>query len=340
MKTNDETGEVEGTGNDARVARLNAIGNAIDVERADQLADVVDIDKGLTEQFVAEDLTEEQVAARESAAQARSHDSKTAGELTRMETEANGEGDEQPVVAAPTKHKVKLGGREVEMTTEELIARAAQVEDANTYLAEAQRIRDEAARAPVDEHQPDAEASAQARKERLRERVRAIQMGSEDEAVEALDAMERERGEATPQLDARTLSKAVDERMAFNEAKVWVQDEYKDLFGDDRLRGMFLAEESRLVHAGDRRSFKERYKAVGDDLRGWVTKFQPAGAPADAPADLNSRREAKRQASRGAPPAQAAQRAALDEDDNQPESTSAVIQKMAEVRGGSQRTRG
>lgn len=345
-KTNDENGEAIGTNNDARVAKLNAIGDNVDRKRADELRDVVNIDQGLTEEFTVDEPSAEEQAAREAEVQRQSHDATTADELARMEAEANQGGDEeeaeseQPVAAAqPVKHKVKLGGKEVELTTEELIARATQVEDANTYLSEAQRIRDEAQRQPnKEEPRPSAEEQAAARKEKLRERARAIQMGTEDEVMEALEAMEHERG--GQQLDLSTVSKAVDERMAFTQAVEWVQDEYKDLFADSELKSMLVRKEADLVKSGDKRPYKERYKAIGDEIRGWVKKFQPEGASSAAPANLEQRRDAKRQASKGAPPAAAAQRANLgEEDDNQPENPSTVIAKMAETRGGSQRMR-
>lgn len=347
MKVNEQTGEVEGTDNDARVARLNAIANRNDSDRASELRDIDDLDAGLTSEFKVEDETDEQREAREAALQnASDDDGQAAAALAQAAQEANQQGAGTPAIgqpaqpaqaAAPVKHKVKLGNREVELTTEELIQRATQVEDANQHLAEAQRLRDEAQSASR-QAPGSAEDQEKERRERLRQRVRAIQMGSEDEAMEALEQMERGDGAS---MDAATLSHAIDERMAFQTAVAWVQDEYKDLFKDERLKGMFLQEELRLVKEGDRRPYKDRYKAIGDGLRSWVGQFKPAlgeGAK-PAPADLDARREAKRSASDKAPPASAAQRANLDEDEDTPENTSSVIKKMADARGGSQRMR-
>jgi hypothetical protein len=352
--------EVIGTGNDARVARLNAIGDAVDRGRADELADVNDDET--TTAFIAPELTEEEAGRREAAIRP-DPDGTVAAELARAEAEANQDAGEAPpegevspaaVAEPPPKIKVKLNGQEVELTQEELIARAS---EADAAKAEAKRLKDEAAAAakpaaaPAGPSQPSAEDRAAAEAAELEERralARAIQMGTEEEAMAALERV-AERGARRTTADAEATARLVDERMSFKEAATWFSTEYADIVDDQTLRDLALKRDQELVASGDRRPYRERYREIGDGLRDWVkglTRPADGAAPVDAPKPAApaaaTRVDRKAAAAAHAAPAASSVRApkATGADEEKEETTQETIAKMAQARGGPQWLRG
>ncbi len=107
--SNSSGGEVLGTGNDERIARLNAIADQADNDRAEELANVND--DGSTEPFrAAAEPEPEQEAAPEA---------------------------ETPKEPEERRYRLKVNGREVELTEAELVARAQKIESADEYLRQA-----------------------------------------------------------------------------------------------------------------------------------------------------------------------------------------------------------
>lgn len=211
----------------------------------------------------------------------------------------------------PAKHKIKVRGQEMELTTEELIARAQKVENADLYMQEASE-----ALKKVSTH---GETNPTKKADELTEDdvalARALQMGSEEEAARVIQRLR------TPSLKPDELTRVIDERHAFQSASEWVQEEYAELFKDDDLRSLFLQKDSALLQGGDKRPYTVRYKEIGDAL---MKKF---GKPQ---ADKLERKrqnvvDIKAAAGRKTEPV---------EDDHEPTS-SEIIRAMAKTRGQS-----
>lgn len=162
----------------------------------------------------------------------------------------------------PQKFKIKVNGVEEEVTLEEMQKRAEKASGADQRFEEAARMRREAeeiarkAALPVQEvrQQPTVEDDDRAL-------ARALQMGSEEEAAAVIRKM-RESQAAKP----GQIAGLIDLTLAGN----WFRQEYPDIFADPWLTKIALDEDERLVNqTGDKRSYKERYKAIGDKLREW-----------------------------------------------------------------------
>lgn len=302
-------GEVIGTGNDARVALLDSIGDRNDVVRADELADVNDDDT--VSQFIAPELTDEEQGEKEAELQA-DEDGTVAKELQRAADEAN---SEEPVEEEKT--KIIVGGKELYLTKAELITRAQKVEAADVYLAEAARIRKEAER---DEPSQDAPTE-----EDDRALVRAIQMGTEDEALTAIRKLK-----AGPSFTKDDVTKTVDERLNFNQAANHFKEQYKDLMEDPVLRQMVVNRDQELLNAGDKREFLERWSDIGNNVRSWRDGL----VKANSKDPLDDKRARKAQAAN--PIKTADVKAAKTEEDDKEPTPSEIISQIAKARGGPQ----
>lgn len=324
-------GDAIGTGNDARVALLNSIGDQYDNIRAEDLADIND--DGTTTQFVAPTLDEDEEAkaAREEA------------ETEAARLAAAADEDRQPTTQMITR---KINGKDVTLPLEEWLIRAQKVESADEYLQDAARQRKELLRteqppAPVVPQGPTKEELAATQLAEMRQLARAIQMGTEEEAVAALAKMQNMS--RAPTLTVEDVGRVADERLKFNTALNWFSGEYKDLMGNPQLYSMVIEREAALVASGDRRPYAERYKAVGEEIRTWrddlIASAKPAPATPTVPVtSLDAKRAAK--AATPKAPTSASTKAVPVQQEEEDESASSVIAAMAKARGGPQWARG
>jgi hypothetical protein len=307
---NDETTdseEIVGTGNDDRIARLNAIADQTDSERADEFANVND--DGTTEPFTVE----------------------------AQQTEEEQEEEGVQAEAAPTdaeapakKYRLKVNGRELELTEEELIARAQKIEAADEYLRQAaeakRRLEQPSAADPkvIQRHQDDEDLAL----------VRAIQVGTEQEAVAALRKLREQSSSARPSLSRDDVSRTIDERLAFNTAIDRFSTEFNDVWTDPILKKLAFDRDAQLLKEGDTRSYWDRYEQIGGEIRSWRQSLTPA---AKQDASMAERQERKAAAPK-VPTATASVKSkpAKAEEDDTDDSPSSVIAAMAQRRGGPQ----
>lgn len=323
--------DVVGSGNDARLKMLDEINDRNDRALAaeGELKDVHE--DGSTSNFAGneENKTDEQVAAEE---------------LARAEEEANrqasSEGEEG--AQAPAKHKIKVNGKEIELTTEELIERAQKVEAADEYLKEAKaKLRDTEAAKPVSKPaapQPSNEDVAAKALERRRALVRAIQMGTEEEAMAAIDQLQA----INPSINKDDVASTVDERMIFNSAVDKFQTEFKDLVEDPKLLKIVLERDKELLAQGDQRPYLERYRDIGNEVRQWrdsIVKAAKTEKPAETEKPVTDKHQRKATAP-SVPQAASAKAPQAENEDEKEESTQEVIAQMAAKRGGPQWLRG
>jgi len=306
-----DDGETIGTNNDARLRLLDQINDNNDRDRAEELRLVNDDDT--TEPFQAEPAPDTNVDP---------------------EPSPDPQPEPEPVALAPAP-KIKVNGEEVELTPE-LIAKAQKIASGDKYLEDAALAARQPAKAQpsVDpEPSPPADAGVKPGSEEDLALIRAIQMGTPEEAYAALQKLRQ------PQISIETIGRIADERLNFNTAIDWFDNEYADLVSDPDLHAMVLRKDSQLVKEGDKRSYKERYKDIGDEVRKWrddlVKKFTPA--PAADP--LKTKEERKAQAPQVPVAASAKSRPAVQEEEKD-ESPSVVIANMAKARGGPQWARG
>lgn len=330
----DSTDGVIGTGNDARLKLYDQIADQNERLHADELADVNDDDT--TSTFVPPPGEDErdpvEVAAEVEAAaveQAR---------LDAVEAERVAAAD-KPVA----RQKIKVNGVEIELT-DDLIAKAQKVASADQYLAEAAEARRTATTkpAPVEREQPSEQDVAAAALEKDRAFARAIQTGTEEEAIAAIREIRGPR--SAPSVTADDISRITDERLEFKTALSWFQDQYKDLVEDPELDAIVKSRDEQLVAAGDKRPYKVRFEAVGNEVRKWVAdmvvKHGGTPKPKDPVQDLSKKGDKKAEASTRAAPVVASSTAKpAVEPEDQEESAGAVIAAMAKARGGSQQFR-
>jgi len=225
------------------------------------------------------------------------------------------------------KYKIKVNGRDLELTEAELIARAQKVEAADAYLQEAARAKAEVE--ALRNQQPSREDVASVAHPNDDEEdaalVRAIQMGTEDEAKAALRKI-REQS-SVKQAD---VVQAIDARIAWRQAAEQFHKDYPDIANDDLLRQLAAGLDAALVQQGDKRPYAERYKAIGDQLRGKLNAWRAASGE-------ESRREAKIAAKESVknPPKQASRKVAaeVEEDIDDDTDNRNYIRKEAERRG-------
>lgn len=303
-----EDGDIIGTGNDARIAMLERINDQNDSQNSDQYADVND--DGTTTPFVVAQPDGEQEPLVDEAVHEEIVDH-----------------DAEPEPEPPAKFKIKINGKELELTQEELIARAQKVEAADQYLAEAARLRKEAESARTQPPPQDAAARAE---EEERQLVRAIQMGSEEEAMAAI----RKLKSSGPSLTGDDIARTVDERLTFKEAANRFATEYEDLMKDDVLRKMVLQRDQELLAAGDTRPYIDRYTEIGNEVRAWRDRLVKSSVPAQS----TSKQERKAGVPSVPKAASVRAPAPVDEDDRD-ESVADVIATIAKARGGPQWTR-
>lgn len=313
--TND-TGEAVGTGNDARLALLARINDANDELRADELQSVND--DGTTEAFVARnaDGTDEQLTDD------TVQDVDATAEIDKLAAET-GDPEPAPQVRMITR---KINGRDVTLSEEEWFARASKVEAADRYLAEAAQLRNEQLRkaqttqqrAPEPEPTVDDDLAI----------ARAIQMGTEEEAVAALRTLRQPRPSITQDDVART----IDERLTFNEAITKYRTEFADVVNDPVLNQMALDADRRLIAQGDNRPYMERYTEIGNSIRTWANNLAAKRNPPPPAAETKLQRKA---AAAPAPKA-ASQKTVSSVEEEADESPASVIASIAKARGGPQ----
>jgi hypothetical protein len=210
-------------------------------------------------------------------------------------------------------HKIKVNGKELQLSYEELVQRAQKVESADEYLRHASESVKNATKlalsAQDEPKQMDDDDLALAR---------AIQMGSEDEAVQAIRKIKSRPSEVTPDAVARV----VDERLSFQRAAEWFNNEYKELLTDPNLKKLVLDRDAELAQLEPQTAYMDRLRRVGDEIRGW--NGQRAGTPKVD--------KAARKAQVASVPSGAARQntGANEESDDSPES---VIALMAKSRG-------
>lgn len=300
-----ENGEVVGSGNDRRLAMLNAIGDGADRVRADDLMDIND-DDTLTP-FKAKPVDDDEEAERLAAEQA---------EADRIAAEKQ---EDQPA-----RIMRKVNGQDIEIT-DELLVKAQKIAAADAYLEQATRIRNEELNKQKLPAKTDVTATSAGDDLAYEDIARAIQMGTEEEAVAALRKLS---ARSTPKIDESAILRKAKEERTFEDAFARFQADYKDIVSDPYLFNLAKAKDEQLRAQGDTRPYDARFKSVGDELRTWLTS--KGGAPVTQSQTKLERKEAAPAAVKSA----STKHAATQQTDDKEESPSEVIARMKTERQG------
>lgn len=296
-----DTGEAEGTGNDDRIARLNAIADQSEEQRADELAHVNDDDT--TEPF----------------------------QTTKSEDDTEHKDDKQenvPEDTPVTKYKITVGGVEKEVTLEELMALAQAPKQETPPRQRQEPVRQ------VDTG-PSEEELQRLQDEEDLALVRAIQMGNEKEAAAAIRKLRDSAAKTVKTISPEEVYSTVDERLEFKTAMREFRKNYSDIVSDPRLFQLARQRDAELVDQGDTRDYSERYAAIGNELREWLKSTAPKKETPPS-GDLDAKHEKKAAAPKTPVAASTKVQPAKGDDDDVDDTPSSVIAKMRETRGGPQ----
>lgn len=298
-----QIGAAIGNRNQERVDRMNEIAARADEQEDRQFQDFDG------EKIVDPDPAEEAERAAARATQ------EAEDERQRLETESNERAarDEQEggaVHAEPRKFKLKVNGKEIELTEEEVLARAGKVSSADEYLQLASRAV-EASQALG----PSKDVSA-SNGEDVTEDTLTSALQGDPEAIRKV----AQRLKAPPVVTPDVLN-AVDDRMSFRSAVDWFRGEYKDVVEDPMLYRLVVDEDTRLTKTEPSLAYRERLKRAGETVRSWKQGLTKTAA--------NPKLERKASV---APIPQAGGRQVVKEDNEEEEPIESVINKMALAR--------
>lgn len=224
----------------------------------------------------------------------------------------------------PKVYKLKVNGKEVELSEEEMIARAQKVEAADQYLAEAKR-QAEALRATAAAPPPAGEQSADTLSDEDLALARALQVGSEEEAAKAIRALRQKPGPA-PSINMDALAQKVEADMDFKANAKWFQESYPELFADPDYMTLVLKRDQEMLSENNAKGivqpYKDRYAKIGDEIR---KKF---GINVDGAAKTRRKQETLT----AIPTAHTKVRMPAEEDDSEPDVRD-TIAEMAKARG-------
>ena len=301
----DDTGEAIGTGNDARLKMFEQI--------ADHAEKVMD-DKSELEDYLPDDPDNQEDAQEKKAPYKLALD--TEGDVV------GGKKKKAEAKAEPAEENwtLKVNGQEKLLTREQVIALAQKVENADQYLQQAKEAAERFDRLALENRQPVVQElpakPADVPTEDDLALVRALQMGTEEEAVKAVRKLR------APAIQPDVVIAQALDRLNFQNAFSDFRSTYKDISDDPNLMQLAIAKDAQLVQSGDRRTYAERYKSIGDEIRKW------RGTPSESFKEKEERKSATvtniRTAGARATPAQ---------DDEQEESPSETIARMARARG-------
>ncbi len=217
----------------------------------------------------------------------------------------------------PVKFKVKINGQEKEISAEELIAGYQKNEAADENL----RLSVEALKLV---HEQSLSKPDEADESEVNEVARALQMGTEDEARQAVKKL---LGKPSPDV-----SKLIDERVSQErardslvKAKAQFEDKYKDLLSDPTAKNLVYARDSMLAREEPNVTPFERWEKVAQEVLVWRNKLKP-------PTTEVQNKAARKASVTSITPASG--RTVQGEDDDADDSPSAVIARMAEARKG------
>lgn len=326
--------------NQSRLDRINEIADNNDKDTA---ASMVETDGNKL--IMAETPSAEEVEAQAAKEELDAQRFLAEQEAKNLQAEGAEPAEEPSVVAEPAREPVRaeepqdlkvingvthyltiVNGKEKWLTLEQLRTTAQKVESADEYLATAAAsVRNSAKLALSKEDEP-----ARVEEEIDLEKTLSSAVMGDEEAIKKLaaDIKRLKEAQAKPSAVTPDVLQQFDERWRFRRAVEWFEDQYQDVLGDPKLKKLVYERDSELAKDSPTMPYKERLKAAGDEIRGWIqgkTSTQPVkAAPSEAKAE-------RKKTLVNVPSAAARQAPAEDEEPE--ETVEDVINKMAKSRG-------
>lgn len=297
--------------NQEMLDKRNAIADSADEFRANDFEDFnPDEPTDQTEETGAE--TEEEVVAEAQKVDRELDAARDAG------------ADDIRVIDGKTQYRTVVNGKERWQSLSELRATAQKVESADEYLHSAKESFTKAAQLQPsnEERQLQADEEAKARRKSLRETLSRAVMG-DDAALDALaQSIDEGPSRVTPDV-LQLVDQRVDGRMTFRQAAAWFDGEYAEELKSPRLKQYIVTRDSQMAQEHPDMPFKERLKAVGDEVREMRKEL---GGPVTA-----STKQARKESAPQVPTAASTRtrEAPVDEE----EGYESAIDRMAKARG-------
>ena len=217
---------------------------------------------------------------------------------------------EDTSVSQTSKKKFKVNGREVELTDEEIAERVQKSEAADEKFRQAAELRKQAE-----------EFSKPQNTEGVMDDLalaRAIQMGTEEEAVKAIQSIK-----ARPSFNQDDLVKMVDQRHSFLKQQESFAERNKDIFEVPYLDAAAGLAYNRMRSSGDSRDHWTLLQAAADEVRQWYGKVSGN--------ESFKQKQERKQTLTVVPTASAKQSLGTDEEPTQTDAD--IIAEMAKKRG-------
>jgi hypothetical protein len=331
--------------NAARLARINAIADGNDAHGADEMQET-DGSKLImreaptpeereaaaakqemdAQQFLAE--REAKALQEEGAAEEVATEQTQATDPTekKEKVEAEAAPPDVKVVNGVTHYLTIVNGKEKWLTLEQLRTTAQKVESADEYLASAAAsVRNTSRLDPS----PEKDEPSRVEEVDLEKTLSSAVMGDE-EAIKKLAAVFKglKETQAKPSVVTPDVLQQFDERWSFRRAVEWFEDQYQDVLADPKLKKLVFERDVELAKEQPTMPYKQRLKAAGDEIRGWIQQ-RTGAAPVKAAA---SETKVDRKKTLVNVPSAAARQTPI-EDEEAEESVEDAIQKMAKARG-------
>lgn len=309
--------EAVGNQNDKRVALYNEIADNLDKLPARAMIETDGDNLGSVESSGGDPSAATERAAQEAEAAAEAERERLEAEQAAAAARAEQEAPGTQAADTQKRYKIKVNGKEIELTEQEVLERASKVEAADEYLQSAKRVVEgtQASR-PSEKDGP-----ASVGEDDIEDTLTSALQGDKEAIKKVAQRLK------TPSVNTDALVAVVDDRSSFRSAADWFRGEYKDLVKDPMLYRLVVDEDSRLAKAEPRLDYRERLKRAGDHVRNWKQGLTTSAAGA-APLP-NPKLAAKAQV---APVPQAGGRQVQQEEPEENESVESIIDKMARAR--------
>lgn len=225
------------------------------------------------------------------------------------------------------KYQIKVNGEETEVGHDEVIeagirtlqkesAADKKLEEASKLLKEAkeQASRFEEFEPPPEEPEYDGQSDAA-------KIAHAMQYGSDEEAAEAVEKLMAQRNATDPNELVSQAKMQIEHENAMSR----FQDEFSDVWEDENLRAIAVAQENKMRDDGDDRDFWTVRKEVGENVRKWRDSHKPTESGLDA--------KRKRKGSIDTPSGASAPMESKQAESDEAPSNSEVLAQMAKARG-------
>lgn len=205
--------------------------------------------------------------------------------------------------------KIKVNGQDVDITPE-LIEKTQKIASGDAYLqAASQSVKTAAELALSSDGQESVETD-------YRALAKALQMGTEEEAEQALRELSKTKPSKTPDV-----SQLVRSELTLRDAKAKFDEDYKDVLTDPYLAKLVSEKDKEYYEADPSLQYDKRWRKAAEEVRTWAKGFK----------GVSSLDKAARKALVAPVPTAAGRQTQVEEEEGE-DSPESVIAMMAKAR--------